>query len=51
MSTIAEWLVSLGVPEYRERFAEERIETDVLAELTDPTLRGLASPWAIARGC
>jgi class 3 adenylate cyclase/tetratricopeptide (TPR) repeat protein len=44
VSTIAEWLVSLGMPEYTERFAEERIETDVLPELTDQDLERLGIP-------
>ena len=44
MSTIAEWLVSLGMSEYRERFAEERIEIDVLPELTDQDLEKLGIP-------
>jgi class 3 adenylate cyclase len=41
VSTIAEWLASLGVSEYSERFAEERIEIDVLSELTDRDLERL----------
>jgi class 3 adenylate cyclase/predicted ATPase len=44
VSTIAEWLMSLGMSEYTERFAEERIETDVLAELTDQDLERLGIP-------
>ena len=35
MQQIADWLKSLGMSEYAERFAEERIEIDVLPELTD----------------
>jgi hypothetical protein len=38
MSTIAEWLKSLGLSEYAERFAENDIEIDVLSELTDQDL-------------
>jgi class 3 adenylate cyclase len=41
VSTIAEWLASLGMPEYSERFGEERIEIDVLSELTDRDLERL----------
>jgi class 3 adenylate cyclase len=41
VSTIAEWLASLGMSEYSERFAEERIEVDVLSELTDRDLERL----------
>jgi class 3 adenylate cyclase len=33
--TIAEWLASLGMSEYAERFAEDHIDFDVLGELTD----------------
>jgi class 3 adenylate cyclase len=44
VSTIAEWLMSLGMSEYTERFAEERIETDVLTELTDQDLERLGIP-------
>jgi hypothetical protein len=44
VSTIAEWLVSLGMAEYSERFAEERIEIDVLSELTDQDLERLGIP-------
>jgi class 3 adenylate cyclase len=41
VSTIAEWLASLGMPEYTERFAENGIEIDVLSELTDQDLEKL----------
>jgi class 3 adenylate cyclase len=44
VSTIAEWLASLGMSEYSERFAEERIEIDVLPELTDQDLERLGIP-------
>ena len=44
VSTIAEWLASLGMSEYSERFAEERIEIDVLSELTDRNLERLGIP-------
>jgi class 3 adenylate cyclase len=44
VSTIAEWLVSLGMAEYTERFAGERIEIDVLSELTDQDLERLGIP-------
>jgi hypothetical protein len=44
VSTIGEWLVSLGMAEYTERFAEERIEIDVLSELTDQDLERLGIP-------
>ena len=41
MSTIAEWLRSLGMSEYAQRFAENDIEIDVLSELTDQDLEKL----------
>ena len=44
MSSIAEWLASLGMSEYAERFAEERIEFDVLPELTDQDFERLGIP-------
>jgi class 3 adenylate cyclase/predicted ATPase len=44
VSTIALWLASLGMAEHTERFAEERIEIDVLSELTDQDLERLGIP-------
>ncbi len=41
MSTIAEWLISLGMSEYAERFAENDIDTSVLRHLTDQDLKEL----------
>jgi predicted ATPase/class 3 adenylate cyclase len=41
---IADWLKKLGMSEYAERFAEERIEIDVLPELTDQDLERLGIP-------
>jgi hypothetical protein len=41
VSKIAEWLASLGMAEYTERFAENGIEIDVLSELTDQDLEKL----------
>jgi class 3 adenylate cyclase/tetratricopeptide (TPR) repeat protein len=41
VSTIPEWLASLGMAEYTERFAENGIEIDVLSELTDQDLEKL----------
>jgi class 3 adenylate cyclase len=41
VSTIVEWLVSLGMAEYTERFAENGIDIDVLSELTDQDLEKL----------
>jgi class 3 adenylate cyclase len=44
MQQIADWLKNLGMSEYTERFAEERIEIDVLPELTDQDLERLGIP-------
>src|SRR6185437_2309984 len=44
MQKIADWLEKLGMSEYAERFAEERIEIDVLPELTDQDLERLGIP-------
>ena len=41
MSTIAEWLTSLGMSEYAERFAENDIDTSVLRHLADQDLKEL----------
>ena len=41
MSTIAVWLTSLGMSEYVERFAENRIDLSVLPDLTDQDLEKL----------
>jgi class 3 adenylate cyclase len=41
MQPIAEWLGSLGLAEYADRFAENDIEIDVLSELTDRDLEQL----------
>ncbi|HUH83419.1 MAG TPA: AAA family ATPase [Stellaceae bacterium] len=41
MSTTAEWLTSLGMSEYAERFAENRIDLSVLRDLTDQDLKDL----------
>src|SRR5215472_7953176 len=44
VATIKEWLASLGMSEYSARFAQERIEIDVLSELTDQDLERLGIP-------
>ena len=41
MQQIAEWLQKLGMSEYAERFAENRIDFSVLPELTDQDLKEL----------
>ena len=41
MSSIAEWLASLGMAEYTERFAESKIDISVLPDLTEQHLKDL----------
>jgi class 3 adenylate cyclase/predicted ATPase len=41
MQQIAEWLKKLGMSEYAERFAENRIDLSVLRDLTDQDLKDL----------
>ena len=41
MGHIAEWLEKLGMSEYAERFAENRIDLSVLPDLTDQDLKEL----------
>ena len=38
---IADWLKSLGMSEYAQRFAENRIDFSVLRDLTDQDLKDL----------
>jgi len=51
VATIAEWLASLGMSEYAQRFAENDIETSVLRHLTDQDLKELASQSGIGARC
>src|SRR5262249_13777628 len=44
MQQIAEWLEKLGMSEYAQRFAENRIDCSVLPELTDQHLKDLGLP-------
>ena len=41
MQQIADWLKKLGMSEYAERFAENRIDILVLPDLTDQDLKDL----------
>jgi class 3 adenylate cyclase len=41
MQQIADWLKNLGMSEYAQRFAENRIDFSVLPELTDQHLKDL----------
>jgi hypothetical protein len=46
MQQIANWLESLGLGEYTQRFAENRIDASVLCDLTDRDLEKSGSRWA-----
>ena len=41
MQQIAEWLEKLGMSEYAQRFAENRIDVSVLRHLTDQDLKDI----------
>ena len=41
MQQIADWLKKLGMSEYAERFAENRIDFSVIRDLTDQDLKDL----------
>ena len=51
MQQIADWLKRLGMSEYAERFAENRIDLAVLQDLTDQDLKDLACSAIAARCC
>ena len=40
MSSVKEWLASLGLSEYADRFAEHQIDFSILPDLTDRDLKG-----------
>ena len=44
MPTIAEWLASLGLSEYAQRFAENYVDASVLRNLTDQDLTEIGVP-------
>jgi class 3 adenylate cyclase/predicted ATPase len=44
MQQVAEWLEKLGVAEYAERFAENKIDASVLRFLTDQDLKDIGIP-------
>ena len=44
MQQIADWLEKLGMSEYAQRFAENRIDFSVLPDLTDQDLKDLGVP-------
>ena len=41
MQQITEWLEKLGMSEYAQRFAENRVDFSVLPDLTDQDLKDL----------
>jgi uncharacterized protein YjiS (DUF1127 family) len=41
MQQIADWLEKLGLSEYADRFAENRIDFSVLRDLTDQDLKDI----------
>jgi hypothetical protein len=45
MQRIGEWLASLGLSEYAQRFSENDIDVSVLRHLTDQDLKELARCW------
>ena len=51
MQQIADWLNALGMSEYAQRFAENRIDLSVLPDLTDQDLEELGVPSAIGGKC
>ena len=44
MQKIADWLEKLGMPEYGECFAENKIDLSVLPHLTDQDLKDIGVP-------
>jgi class 3 adenylate cyclase/tetratricopeptide (TPR) repeat protein len=44
MKSVAEWLTSLGLGEYSERFAQNAIDFSVVGDLTEQDLRDLGLP-------
>ena len=41
MQQIAEWLATLGLPEYAQRFADNAIDLSVVRDLTEQDLKDL----------
>ena len=51
MPEVGDWLKTLGMSEYAERFAESDIDTSVLCELTVRTSKSLVSRSGIGGRC
>jgi SAM domain (Sterile alpha motif) len=47
MQEVADWLNSLGMAEYAQRFAENDIDFSILGDLTDQTWKKSASPRSV----
>jgi SAM domain (Sterile alpha motif) len=48
---VGEWLRSLGLSQYEEKFRDNKIDFDVLEDLTDRTSRSSKSRSATADDC
>ncbi len=44
MKGIAEWLASIGLSEYAQRFADNGIDLSVIRDLTEQDLKAVTSP-------
>jgi SAM domain (Sterile alpha motif) len=51
MQEVEQWLAKLGMSEYAERFAENRINFTVLPDLTDQDLKSVWSLVIVAKSC
>jgi hypothetical protein len=51
MKDIAEWLASLDLGEYAQRFAENAIDLSVIHDLTENDLKELGFCWGTAVRC
>ncbi len=49
MQQIADWLEQLGVPEYTQCFADNKIDLSVLRHLTDQDLKDIGIPLGYRR--
>ena len=49
-ATVREWLAAEGLSQYVELFEQNRIELDVLSDLTERDLQDLVFHWVTASG-
>jgi SAM domain (Sterile alpha motif) len=47
MKEISDWLEKLGMSEYAERFADNKIDVSVLRHLTDQDLKDIGVPLVV----